>query len=225
MTGIKFCGLSTEDSVHAALDAGADMIGFNFFEPSPRFVSPQRAAELAEIVRRQVPRTTEIVAVTVDMDDEGLAEIVKVVKPDLLQLHGTESPARVAEVKEKFGLPVMKALGISVRADLDPLPGYKNVVDRFLFDAKPPKDAVLPGGNGAAFDWTLMQGLDLGKPIVLSGGLNQDNVAEAIRMTGPHAVDAASGIESGRGVKDLKKIRAFAVAVKGTGVPDSENEK
>ncbi len=218
MTGIKFCGLSTEDSVRAALDAGADMIGFNFFEPSPRYVSPQRAAELAEIVKHQVPRRTEIVAVTVDMDDEGLSEIVSEVQPDVLQLHGKESPDRVAEVKKKFGLPVMKALGISVREDLDPLDDYKNVVDRFLFDAKPPKDAVLPGGNGAAFDWTLMQGLDPGKPVILSGGLNEDNVAEAIRMTEPHAVDAASGIESSRGVKDLEKIRAFAVAVRNADV-------
>ncbi|MEP3276486.1 MAG: phosphoribosylanthranilate isomerase [Stappiaceae bacterium] len=214
MTAIKLCGLSTEASVQAALDVDAEMIGLNFFEPSPRYVSPQSAAKLAQIIRRQTAHTTEIIALTVNMDDEGHSRIVDVLKPDWIQLHGKETPDRVAQIKKKFDLPVMKAFGISTREDLAQLDDYKHVVDRFLFDAKPPKDSVLPGGNGAAFDWHLMENLELGKPIVLSGGLDKDNVAEAIHITRPAAVDVSSGIESGKGIKDLDKIRAFAAAVR-----------
>lgn len=214
MTAIKLCGLSTEASVQAALEVDAEMIGLNFFEPSPRYVSPQSAAKLAQIIRRQTAHTTEIIALTVNMDDEGHSRIVDVLKPDWIQLHGKETPDRVAQIKRKFDLPVMKAFGISTREDLAQLDDYKHVVDRFLFDAKPPKDSVLPGGNGAAFDWHLMENLELGKPIVLSGGLDKDNVAEAIHITRPAAVDVSSGIESGKGIKDLDKIRAFAAAVR-----------
>lgn len=208
---VKICGLSTEETVDAALAAGADMIGFVFFPGSPRAVSTERAATLAARVRDRA----EIVALTVDMEDAALAEIVETVKPDWLQLHGHESAERVAEIRTRFGLPVMKALGIRSAEDLAAIPAYAEVADRLLLDAKPPKGAAHPGGNGVTFDWRLLDALDPGLAYMLSGGLDADNVAEALALTRPFGIDASSGVESAPGKKDPDRIRAFLAAIRG----------
>ncbi|BCP55905.1 N-(5'-phosphoribosyl)anthranilate isomerase [Kaistia sp. 32K] len=208
---VKICGLSTEETVDAALAAGADMIGFVFFPKSPRFVTTERAATLAERARGRAG----IVALTVDMDDAGLAEIAQTVKPDWLQLHGNESVDRVAAVRHAFGLPVMKALGIGGTEDLARVPAYAEVADRLLLDAKPPKGAKHPGGNGVAFDWHLLDALDPGLSYMLSGGLDADNVAEALALTRPFGIDASSGVESAPGIKDPDRIHAFIAAIRG----------
>lgn len=202
---IKICGLSTPETLDAALDAGAAMIGLVFFEKSPRHVSLETAVRLADRARGKA----EIAALTVDADDGLIADIMREVRPDWLQLHGSETPERCAELKARHGVKVMKALGVSQAADVENAAGYAGVVDRLLFDAKPPKDAVLPGGNGVAFDWTLLRGLDLGVPVMLSGGLNPQTVAEALRISGLNEVDVSSGVERERGVKDEALIRAF----------------
>ena len=150
-----------------------------------------------------------MVALSVDADDAALEAIIAALRPDLLQLHGRETPERVAAIRTRFGLPVMKAIGLSTRADLAKIPAYAAVVDRLLFDAKPPPDARLPGGNGRAFDWALLQGLDLAIPHMLSGGLDPGNVAEAIGVTRVPGVDVSSGVESAPGVKDVDRIAAF----------------
>ncbi|WP_018182301.1 phosphoribosylanthranilate isomerase [Kaistia granuli] len=208
---VKICGLSTEATVDAALAAGADMIGFVFFPKSPRAVSLERAATLAARARGRA----EIVALTVDMDDASLAEIVATVRPDWLQLHGGESVARVAEVRSRFGLPVMKALGIRGAEDLAGLPAYAAVADRLLLDAKPPKGADRPGGNGVSFDWRLLDALDPRLSYMLSGGLDADNVAEALALTRPFGIDASSGVETAPGIKDPDRIQAFIAAIRG----------
>jgi phosphoribosylanthranilate isomerase len=204
---VKICGLRTRDTVAAALDVGADMIGFLFYPRSPRYVSIAEAAALAAPARGRAA----IVALTVDADDEALAAIVEGLGPDLLQLHGAETPERAAAIRARFGVPVMKAIRVAEAADLAVVPAFAPVVDRFLFDAKAPPQIVgaLPGGNGIAFDWRLVAGLDPGKPHMLSGGLDADNVAEAIRVTRVPAVDVSSGVETAPGVKDPALIRAF----------------
>jgi phosphoribosylanthranilate isomerase len=208
---VKICGLSTEETVDAALAAGTDMLGFVFFPRSPRAVTPERAAQLAERARGRA----EIVALTVDMDDAVLAEVVDTLKPDWLQLHGGENVARVAEIRERFGLPVMKALGIRSAEDLAGIPAYVEVADRLLLDAKPPKGADRPGGNGVSFDWRLLDALDPGLSYMLSGGLDADNVAAALALAHPPGIDASSGVESAPGVKDPERIRAFIAAIRG----------
>lgn len=208
---VKICGLSTEETVDAALAAGADMIGFVFFPKSPRAVTLERAAALAEPVRGRA----EIVALTVDMDDAGLAAIVDTLKPDWIQLHGGESAARVAEIRARFGIKVMKALGISAAEDLARIPAHAEVADRLLLDAKPPKGAALPGGNGVTFDWRLLDALDPGLSYMLSGGLDPDNVAGALALTRPAGIDVSSGVESAPGIKDPDRIRAFIAAIRG----------
>ncbi|MEJ0096756.1 MAG: phosphoribosylanthranilate isomerase [Bauldia sp.] len=202
---VKICGLSTEATLGAALDAGADMVGFVFFAKSPRFVSVAAAAALAAKARGHA----EIAALTVDMDDARLAEIVEAVRPDWLQLHGGETPERVAAIKARFGIRTMKAIGVSTAGDLAVAPRYAAVADRLLLDAKPPKGAALPGGNGAPFDWSLLRGFDAGVPYLLSGGLSPANVGEAIAVTGAPGVDVSSGVETAPGVKDAGLIRAF----------------
>ncbi len=209
---VKICGLSTAETLEAALDAGADMIAFNFFPKSPRYVSVETGAELSARVRGRA----EIVALTVDMDDDGLAEIVEAIRPDWLQLHGSESPARVAEVQTRFGLGVLKAVGIRTAEDLAAVAAHAGAADRLLIDAKPPSGSALPGGNGVAFDWALLGGIDPALPYMLSGGLNPDNVADALASTGARGVDVSSGVESAPGVKDVDRIRAFIAAVRGT---------
>ncbi|MBV9461221.1 MAG: phosphoribosylanthranilate isomerase [Bradyrhizobium sp.] len=206
----KICGLSTRETLDAALDAGADMVGFVFFPPSPRHIGLEPARELGRQVRDRAQR----VALTVDADDATLAGIVEALQPDILQLHGHETPARVAEIKRKFGREVMKALPVERAADLAILPDYATVADRILFDARPPKDATRPGGLGAVFDWHLLENLDLALPFMVSGGLHAGNVADAIRVTRAHGVDISSGVERAPGIKDVEMIRKFIRAAR-----------
>ncbi|MEM1004050.1 MAG: phosphoribosylanthranilate isomerase [Pseudomonadota bacterium] len=208
---VKICGLTAPDHVGAAVDAGARYLGFNFFPKSPRYVSPEQAAELAG----PVPAGVAKVALVVNATNEVLDDITQVAPFDMLQLHGAETVERVQEVKERYGLPVMKVIGVADAADLAAIDIYSDVADQLLIDAKPPKTAVLPGGNGLAFDWRLLAGRKYWrKPWMLAGGLNPGNVAEAIHMTGARQVDVASGVESAPGVKDAALIRAFIDATK-----------
>jgi len=211
---IKICGLSTPEAVDRAADLGADMVGFIFFSKSPRHVAVDVASTLA---RRAQARGVETVAVTVDMGDAGLDDIVSTLKPDWLQLHGEESPERLTELKARFGLPVMKAFAIREAADLDRIAPYIGIADRFLFDAKPPKGSDLPGGNGVSFDWRLLAALDDRVTYMLSGGLTKDNVGEALRISGATMVDVSSGVESAPGVKDLAMMDDFIRAVRDAG--------
>lgn len=209
---VKICGLSTRETLETALDAGADMVGFVFFPPSPRHVSLEAGRELG----RQVKRRALKVALTVDADDATLGNIMDTLSPDILQLHGHESVARLRDIKQKFGRPVMKAVPVATAADLAVLPGYAAVADRILFDARPPKDATRPGGLGAPFDWHLLQNLELALPYMVSGGLDAGNVADAVRLTRAGGVDVSSGVESASGVKDPELIKAFIRASRAT---------
>ena len=204
-SAIKICGLSTPSTLASALDEGADFVGFVFFPKSPRHLSLETATHLALITGTRAVK----VALTVDADDAALDAIVAGMGPDMLQLHGHEPPARVADVKARFGLPVMKAIGVSSRDDLAAVGRYAGIADRLLFDAKPPAGADLPGGNGQAFDWDLLKELRLDAPFMLSGGLDARNVVEAARRTGAGAVDVSSGVESVPGQKDPPRIAAF----------------
>lgn len=209
-TEIKICGLSTPEAVDRLADLNADMAGFIFFEKSPRHVAIDTAVALAERARARGLKT---VAVTVDMDDAGLDEIVARMKPDWLQLHGGESPERAADIKTRYGLPVMKAFAIREAADLELIAPYQGIADRFLFDAKPPKGSDLPGGNGVSFDWQLLATLDETASYMLSGGLTKYNIGEALDISGATMVDVSSGVESAPGVKDLDMMDAFVRAV------------
>ena len=207
---VKICGLSTPETLDVALDAGADMVGFVFFPPSPRHVSLEIARELGRRVKGRAAK----VALSVDADDETLDNAIEALHPDLLQLHGKESVARIREIKARFGLPVMKAIAVETAADLAAVRGYAAVADRLLFDARAPKDATRPGGLGQPFDWYLLQHIDLAIPFMLSGGLSAENVAEALRITAAPGVDVSSGVERAPGVKDADKIRAFIRAAR-----------
>ena len=207
---VKICGLSTRETLEVALDAGADMVGFVFFPPSPRHLSLEVARDLG----RQVSRRASKVALTVDADDATLANIVEALQPDMLQLHGRETVARLRDIKQTFGLQVMKAIAIETPADLASLPGYAAVADRVLFDARAPRGATRPGGLGAVFDWHALENLDLKLPFMVSGGLNAENVAEAVRVTRAGGVDVSSGVERAPGVKDPEMIRAFIRAAR-----------
>ncbi|KAB2673001.1 phosphoribosylanthranilate isomerase [Ochrobactrum sp. LMG 5442] len=206
---IKICGLKTPDAVAAALDGGATHIGFIFFPKSPRHITPQKAAGLRDAVKGRALA----VAVTVDADDETLDEIVEAVKPDILQLHGHETPERVAFIKARYGLPVMKAFSVREASDLAAIAAYQGIADRFLFDAKPPKGSDLPGGNGVSFDWELLAALDADIDYMLSGGLNADNIAEALHKTQAPGIDISSGVERAPGEKDVRLIENFFRAV------------
>lgn len=209
---IKFCGLSRHEDVDAAAEAGARYVGFVFFPKSPRNVSVAQARALA----LEVPMGIAKVALVVNADDATLDEIVDQVPLDMLQLHGAETPERVAEIRARYGLPVMKAIGVAEAADLDAIDAYAGVADQLLIDTKKPKGAALPGGNGVAFDWNLLAGRKYWTvPWMLAGGLTQDNVAEAVRVTGAKQVDLSSAIESSPGVKDAAKMMAFSGALKG----------
>jgi phosphoribosylanthranilate isomerase len=208
---VKICGLKTAETLDVALEAGADMVGFVFFPRSPRHLGLIQAAEL---VARTNGRA-ETVALVVDADDAALAAIVRDVQPDWLQLHGEESPERAAEIRQTFGKRVMKALPIATSADLAAISAYETVVDRLLFDAKPPKDATRPGGLGVPFDWNLLDRVETEVPFMLSGGLDPGNVAEAIRITRAPGVDVSSGVERAPGEKDPDRIRAFVRAARG----------
>jgi phosphoribosylanthranilate isomerase len=205
---VKICGLKTPGDVAAVAGAGAAYAGFNFFPKSPRYVTPAEARGLA----LKTPEGLCKVALVVDADDAALDGIVAEVPLDMLQLHGHETPARVAEIKARYGLPVMKVIGVAEEADLAQLLDYQLMSDQILVDAKAPKGAVLPGGNGLTFDWRLLVGRKWLKPWMLAGGLTPDNVAEAILRTGARQVDVASGVESAPGVKDAGKIAAFVAA-------------
>lgn len=207
---IKICGLKTGDAVAAALDGGATHIGFIFFGKSPRNIDPVEAGRL----RKAAIGKAKAVAVTVDADDATLGTIVASMQPDVLQLHGHESAARVAEVKTRFGLPVIKAFALRERGDLDQIQPYIGIADMFLFDAKPPKGSELPGGNGVSFDWQLLSALDGQVPYMLSGGLNAGNIGEALQATNARGIDISSGVESAPGVKDVSLIKEFFQAVR-----------
>ncbi|MGJ5175133.1 phosphoribosylanthranilate isomerase [Bradyrhizobium oligotrophicum] len=207
---VKICGLTTPDTLAAALDAGADMVGFVFFPPSPRHVSLTDARALGRDAKGRALK----VALTVDADDPTIENIVETLRPDLLQLHGRESVARIRDLKQRFGLPVMKAIPVETAADLAPLAGYADVCDRILFDARAPKDATRPGGLGATFDWHLLQSVNLDRPFMVSGGLSADNVTEAVRITRAGGVDVSSGVERASGVKDCDLIRDFIRAAR-----------
>lgn len=206
---VKICGLTTAAHVDAAVAAGARYLGLNFFPKSPRFVSVSLAADLAS----RVPVGVAKVGLVVNADDDALDAILSQVPLDMVQLHGSESPDRVAEVKARFGLPVMKVIGVAEQDDLAAIDVYSEVADQIMVDAKPPKDAVLPGGNGLAFDWRLLAGRKYWKtPWMLAGGLTPENVAEAIAMTGVRQVDVASGVETAPGVKDADLMTRFVQA-------------
>jgi len=206
---IKICGLSTPDAVDRAVENGASHIGFIFFEKSPRNIEPDLAGALADRVRGR----TRIVAVTVDADNDDLDDIVALLRPDMLQLHGHESPDRVLAIKAVYGLPVIKVISIREGDDLKKIAPYIGIADSFLFEAKPPAGSELPGGNGVSFDWTLLRALDGDIDYMLSGGLNKGNIGEALRETGARAIDMSSGVESAPGVKDVAMIDEFFAEV------------
>ena len=207
---IKFCGLSRPEDVAVAAECGARYVGFVFFPKSPRNVSLDTARKLA----LEAPPGLAKVALTVDADDAALDELLERVPLDMLQLHGAESPERVAEVRARYGLPVMKAVGVANEEDLAAIDVYSEVADQLLIDAKPTEETVLPGGNGLSFDWRLLAGRKYWtKPWMLAGGLTAQNVAEAVRLTGARQVDVSSGVEGERGVKDAERMSAFARAL------------
>jgi phosphoribosylanthranilate isomerase len=207
---VKICGLRTPETLDVALDAGADLVGFVFFAPSPRNLGYAAARKLGEQVKGRAGK----VALTVDASDDMLAEIIDALRPDMLQLHGTETPERVVAVRTRFGLPVMKALPIEDRKSLSPIRLYDKVADRIIFDARPPREATRPGGLGRPFDWRLLQDIDPRIPFMLSGGLDIGNIADALAITRAPAVDVSSGVERTSGQKDPDKIRAFVRAAR-----------
>jgi phosphoribosylanthranilate isomerase len=221
MLSIKICGLSTEEGLDAALEAGTDMVGLNLFQKSPRFVAARQAAALAGRARD----LAEVVALAVDMDDANLDEAVRTIAPDWLQLHGLESPERTAAIKARYGIRVMKAIRIGAAADLATVDAYAGIADLLLLDAAPPKNADRPGGHGVPFDWTLLNGFRPGIPWLLSGGLTPGNVGEAIRMTGAPGVDVSSGVETVPGAKDPDLIRAFIAAARRAAAAPAARER
>ena len=205
---VKICGLKEAADIEAAAQAGARYIGLNFFPKSPRYVTPAQAAALSV----GTPVGVAKVALVVNASDAEIDAILKQVPLDIPQLHGTETPARVAEIRARIGLPVMKAIGVADQADIAQIADYEAVADQILVDAKPPKNADLPGGNGLSFDWRLIAGRTWQRPWILAGGLVPANVAEAIARTGAQQVDVSSGVESAKGVKDAALIKAFIEA-------------
>jgi phosphoribosylanthranilate isomerase len=207
---VKICGLSTPDTLDVAIEERADMVGFVFFPPSPRHLAFDAARALGKRVRGRAQK----VALTVDADDALLDAVVESLQPDMLQLHGKEPLARVSGLKQRFGLPVMKAIPVETRGDLSVVAGYAAVADRLLFDARAPREATRPGGLGKSFDWRLLENLDPGIPFMLSGGLDPGNVGDALCVTRAPGVDVSSGVERAPGEKDPDKIRAFVHAAR-----------
>jgi phosphoribosylanthranilate isomerase len=214
---IKICGLKTEGALDVALDAGTDLVGFVFFPPSPRNIDLAGARALG----RRVDGRALKVALTVDAGDALLAAIVDALAPDMLQLHGREPPDRVAAIKSRFGVPVMKAIPVETRLDLAAAVPYRGIADRLLFDARAPRNATRPGGLGTPFDWRLLQDFDEKIPFMLSGGLDPDNVATALEITRAPGVDVSSGVERTPGEKDFSRIRAFIRAARGVPAENS----
>lgn len=208
---VKICGLRSPEDVRFTAEAGARYIGFNFFEKSPRYATPEQVRDLAA----ETPLGVAKVGLVVNASDAELDAILNVAPLDMLQLHGSEPPARVAEVKSRYGLPVMKVLGIASAEDAARIDSYQTVADQIMVDAKAPKDAVLPGGNGVRFDWRLLSGQRWQVPWMLAGGLTPQNVAEAVALTGARQVDVASGVESAPGEKSADLVRAFVAAAQG----------
>ena len=208
---VKICGLSEPETLRCAIDAGARYLGFNFFEKSPRYVTIAQARELALLVPADICK----VALFVDATNEQLDAATARVPIDMLQLHGNETPERVIEIKKRYGLPVMKVVGVADANDLTAIDTYMRVSDQILVDAKPPKNAILPGGNGVSFDWRLIAGRRWACPWMLAGGLTAQNVSEAMRLTGATQVDVSSGVENAPGKKDNAKIAAFITAAQG----------
>jgi len=206
----KICGLTDEVAVQTAVKHQADMVGFVFYPPSPRNVS----AEQAEMLLREVPSGIDRVGLFVDPDTDFLDQILAKARLDLLQLHGDETPERCRAISVYFGLPIIKAIKVSSKADIKAAKDYEDVVDWLMFDARPPQDGALPGGNGVAFDWTLLKGVEFKRPWLLAGGLTPDNLSQAVRQSGATAVDVSSGVESAPGKKDPAKIAAFLAAAK-----------
>lgn len=210
MSDVKICGISTPDAMTAAIEGGARYVGLVFYPKSPRNVD----LEIAGYLARYVPTTVRSVGLFVDPSNEQLERVISSVQLDMIQLHGHESAGRVAEIKSKFGLPIIKALPVSQKSDLDQVEGYEVSADMMLFDAKPAPDDDLPGGNGLAFDWAILKEYQGKKPWFLAGGLTPDNVREAITLLSPPAVDVSSGVENETGVKDIEKIKLFLNASK-----------
>ena len=213
---VKICGLSTPETLDAALDAGADMVGFVFFPPSPRHLQFDVARALGQRVRGRAQK----VALTVDADPAFLQSIVEALGPDILQLHGAESVAQITAIRRKFGLQVMKAVPIAVKEDLARIGTYATVADRLLFDARAPRDATRPGGLGNTFDWHLLKNVRSGVPFMLSGGLDATNIVDALRITRATGIDVSSGVERAPGVKDVDKIIAFVRAARRAATQD-----
>ena len=208
---VKICGVNSPDALRWAAEAGADFVGFVFFPASPRAVTPAQAGAISASLAGGPRR----VGLFVDPGDDLLADVLATMALDVIQLHGEETPQRVAEIRARFAVPVMKAIGIATEADLGQIAAFEAVADRLLLDAKPPPDAVLPGGNAAPFEWRLARLAHIGKPWLLAGGLTPANVAEAIEASFAPGVDVSSGVESVRGVKDQVLIRAFVQAARG----------
>jgi phosphoribosylanthranilate isomerase len=220
VTKVKICGLKTVEAVEAAVAGGADYVGFVFYEPSPRNVTPAVASALA----RRVQGRAKVVALLVDPDDSLLDQVVSAIDPDVIQLHGWETPSRVAEIRKRWSRPVMKAVHVETWADAEAGLYYLDAADLILFDAKasPRFIEALPGGNGIPFDWRTLLAVKGKLPFMLSGGLTPENVAEAIRLTGAEAVDVSSGVEVRPGEKDPERIRRFLAAVKAAAVGQSD---
>lgn len=207
MTKVKICGLSTPETITTAITHGTDFIGLVFYPPSPRHVE----IEVAKYLASQIPDEIKIVGLFVNPDNQTLQEVLNEVPLSMIQLHGSETPERVQEIKENFNLPIIKALAIETPDDLEKTKEYERIVDWFLFDAKP---TTLPGGNGEAFDWTIMKDFQSNTPWFLAGGLTPENVSKALKITNAPAVDVSSGVEGAPGLKDMQKIRSFISAVK-----------
>lgn len=205
---VKICGVRTPSILDAAVTAGADLVGLVFFAKSPRNVTAEQAGALVDAARGRVGT----VAVLVDPDDALIDKVAGTVRPDILQLHGTETPERVTDIKQRTGLPVFKAIAVSEKSDVARAADYAGIADQILYDAKADPDAVLPGGNGTAFDWRMLSGAR--PPFALSGGLTADTVAEAIRLTGASLVDVSSGVETAPGEKDATLITEFIQAAR-----------
>jgi phosphoribosylanthranilate isomerase len=210
-TQVKICGLKTEAALEAALAHGADYVGLVFFPPSPRSIDPEKAKPLAVKARGRA----KVVALLVDPEDALIEAVVKLVEPDMLQLHGEETAERAVAIRRRWNLPVIKAIKVATANDARLALNYRAMVDYILFDARPPEGATRPGGHGAAFDWTVLNGVKEHVPYILSGGLTPDNVADAIRATRAPIVDVSSGVESSPGEKDLALIQRFLQAAKG----------
>lgn len=209
----KICGISSLTAARTAIAEGASFLGFIHFSKSPRHVELTAMSELMQAIQAE-GASQKLVSVVVDPDDQMIEILRNTVKPDLIQLHGKETPARVAHIRDAMGIPVIKALSVSEAADLTAAQAFDDVADYLLFDAKPPKDALLPGGLGLSFDWTLLKGYAGQKPWFLAGGLTPDNVAEAVTISGARYVDVSSGVESAPGVKDPNLISGFLRSVK-----------